>query len=92
MDIFMAVLIVTVTGFIAAVILVIASKVMAVEEDPRITEVNQILPGANCGACGYAGCVDYARVIIENDEDITLCKPGRDKTITAIKEYMAANV
>ena len=91
MDIFMAIAIVTGLGFFAAVILVFASKVMAVEEDPRITEVNEILPGANCGACGYAGCADYARAIIEDDVDITLCKPGRDKVINEIKEYLAAS-
>ena len=60
MTIGIAIAVVTVIGFLGAVILVLAAKFMAVEEDPRIEEVQQCLPGANCGACGYAGCADYA--------------------------------
>ena len=53
-----AVLAVVCVGVVGAVILVVASKFLAVEEDPRIGQVQECLPGANCGACGYAGCAD----------------------------------
>ena len=43
-------------GFLAAVILGFAAKKFAVEVDPREEEIAGNLPGANCGACGYAGC------------------------------------
>ena len=43
-------------GLIAAVILYAASKKFAVYEDPRIAQVSEVLPQANCGGCGYPGC------------------------------------
>ena len=50
-------------GFICAVVLVAASIIMAVKEDERIPKVRECLPGANCGACGYAGCDGYAKAL-----------------------------
>ena len=47
-------------GLIAAVILTVASKLMFVPVDERVAAVREVLPGANCGGCGSAGCDDYA--------------------------------
>ena len=60
------VLLVTAIGLLAGVILVIAAKFMAVEVDERLTAVRDILPGANCGACGFAGCDDYAAKLVND--------------------------
>ena len=54
MSIVTAAAVVTVIGLLGAAILVVAAHFMHVEEDPRIAQVQQVLPGANCGACGYA--------------------------------------
>ena len=72
-----AVIVVTVIGIICAVMLSVASKVMAVKVDERIPLVRECLPGANCGGCGYPGCDGYAAALV-NDEDtpLTLCAPG----------------
>lgn len=70
-------------GFISASILAIASKVLYVEEDPRIEVVTEALPGANCGGCGYAGCEAYAAAVI-NDPDVPpnkCCAGGPDIAI-----------
>lgn len=83
-----AVLIVTMTGFLLAVILVIAAKVMYVAEDPRIGEVNAVLPGANCGACGFAGCADYAKGIVEEGAPVNLCIPGGANCAAAVATVM----
>ncbi len=56
---------IVVIGLIGSVLLVVASKVFAVTVDERVKEVEIALPGANCGACGYAGCADYARAVAE---------------------------
>ena len=45
-----------VLGVLAAVILYFVAQKFRVEEDPRIDEVEKMLPGANCGGCGFAGC------------------------------------
>lgn len=49
-----------VAGFAAGLILYFVSKKFNVKEDPRIGEIEEILPGANCGACGRKGCHDFA--------------------------------
>ena len=46
----------SVLGILAAVILYFVAQKFKVEEDPRIDEVEKMLPGANCGGCGFAGC------------------------------------
>ncbi len=77
--ILLAIVSVVVIGVICAVMLVIASKVMAVKTDQRMIEIRAALPGANCGACGYAGCDAYAAVLADGSEERTnLCIPGGD--------------
>lgn len=49
-----------VAGFAAGLILYLVTKKFNVKEDPRIGEIEEILPGANCGACGRKGCHDFA--------------------------------
>ena len=60
-----AVAVVTVIGIICAVMLSVASKVMAVEVDERIPLVRECLPGANCGGCGFPGCDGYAAALVQ---------------------------
>lgn len=52
-------------GLIAAVILYAASKKFAVYEDPRIAQVGEVLPQANCGGCGYPGCSGFAAACVK---------------------------
>lgn len=55
-----------------------ASKYMAVNEDERIDAVEKMLPGYNCGACGSAGCRDFANLIIKGEiHELSRCKPGK---------------
>ena len=62
-------------GVVGALLLFWASKKFEVHEDPRIGQVQSVLPGANCGGCGYAGCAGFAKVlakkIFPNDKDIS---------------------
>jgi len=81
-------LVVSLLGLVFGVSLVAASKKFHVEEDPKIEEITELLPGANCGACGYTGCAAYAKAIVEEDADIDKCMPGGDETIKKISEVM----
>lgn len=56
-------------GLVASAVLAAASKLLYVEEDPRVEAVVGALPGANCGGCGYAGCEGYAVAVI-NDPSV----------------------
>jgi electron transport complex protein RnfB len=76
------------TGLICSIILVVASKFFAVNEDPRIGQVASLLPGANCGGCGYAGCADYAKEIVLNGADANKCGPGGAETIKKIASFL----
>jgi Na+-translocating ferredoxin:NAD+ oxidoreductase subunit B len=59
------------------VFLAFASKKYAVKSDPRITQVLSVLPGNNCGACGYPGCAGYAEAVCKDENVATdLCSPG----------------
>ena len=59
-----AALILGIIAIVAAVILFFVSKIFRVVEDPRIDEVAEALPGANCGGCGFAGCRSLAEAIV----------------------------
>lgn len=78
-------------GFICivgAAILVVAAHLMQVKTDERIEVVSQALPGANCGACGYAGCADYADAIVNKGESVSLCVPGGQKSAEKVALIM----
>lgn len=60
------VLLVVALGFVFAVILTIASKIFYVPVDETVVNLRAELPGANCGACGFAGCDDYASALAED--------------------------
>ena len=70
--------------------LAFASKKFAVEVDPRIEEILEVLPGANCGACGYPGCSGYAEAIVKSGEEssIDLCIPGGAEVTEEIARIM----
>jgi len=82
------VLAITCIGFGCSFALAIAAKFFAVKEDPKIGEVNDLLPGANCGACGYAGCMDYAKAVVSDDAELNLCAPGGSDVTASLCEYL----
>ena len=87
--IILAVVSVGIIALLCGVLLVVAAKVMAVEEDPNFAPIRECLPGANCGACGYAGCDGYARALASGDETrTTLCVPGGNDCAAAIASVL----
>lgn len=83
------VMLVVVVGLIASVLLVVASRVFAVKVDERVAEVREALPGANCGACGFAGCDDYAAAVT-NDESVPCnkCSVGGEAAAEALAKIL----
>jgi electron transport complex protein RnfB len=82
-----------VIGLALGVLICIAEKFLHVEEDPRIAEVEKMLPNVNCGACGHAGCHDMAEAIVSGEQQkLSDCKPGKkDKNFDPIIEYMKSH-
>jgi electron transport complex protein RnfB len=68
-------------GLGCGIALALAARYLAVHEDPRVEAAAEILPGANCGGCGYAGCTDYAKAIVLDDAPINLCAPGGSEVL-----------
>ncbi len=89
-EILIAVVVLFVVGLGLSVLLAYFSKVFYVEEDPRIDEIEAILPGANCGACGAAGCRDFAKRCAAGGE-IASCPPGGDEVTKKVSEIMGVD-
>ncbi|MGI6718889.1 MAG: RnfABCDGE type electron transport complex subunit B [Bacteroidales bacterium] len=76
-------------GVIAAILLYIAAKKFHVNEDKRIGVVEELLPGANCGGCGFPGCHGLAEAIVKDPDNKKLkCPVGGSETMTKIAEYL----
>ncbi|QGY40979.1 NAD(P)-binding protein [Pseudodesulfovibrio cashew] len=75
-------------GFISAVILAVASKLLYVYEDPRIAQVESVLAGANCGGCGYPGCAGAAQGVVEGKAGANVCVIGGDEVAAKVADIM----
>ncbi len=67
-------------GTVFSIILLVASIKLRVEVDPKIEAVQSVLPGIDCGACGYAGCASYAKAVVADPALIGKCAPGGPDT------------
>jgi Na+-translocating ferredoxin:NAD+ oxidoreductase subunit B len=65
-------------GIIFGIALAIVAARFVVKVDPKVEQVRETLPGANCGACGFAGCMGYAEAVVGNpDVAVSMCAPGK---------------
>lgn len=88
MDIFIPVIIVGSIGAFFGIGLGIASKKLFVHIDPRIPKILEVLPNANCGACGFPGCSGYAKAAAEGKAPPNGCIPGGAKSAHAIADLL----
>ncbi|MDO5522770.1 MAG: Fe-S cluster domain-containing protein [Bacteroidia bacterium] len=73
----------------SAAILYFVSRKFHVEEDPRIEEVQDALPAANCGGCGFPGCASFARACVEAETlDDLNCPVGGQDTMNKVAEIL----
>ena len=78
------------SGF--ALVLLIASVKLKVEVDPKVEEIHQALPNLDCGACGFAGCGQYAKAVLEDAELLGKCAPGGPDTSSKIADILNLQV
>ncbi len=83
-----AAILLAVIGGLLGLGLAIATKVFYVEVDKRVEEVDAMLPGYNCGACGCPGCVGMAEKLVENSINLKACKPAKEDVLLAIQKYL----
>jgi electron transport complex protein RnfB len=85
MEILVPILTLGILGLLFGISLAIASKCFAVKTDPRLEMVMGLLPGANCGACGGAGCFGFAEGLLSGRFAVDACKVSKE----AVKEQIA---
>ncbi|HUT56157.1 MAG TPA: FAD-dependent oxidoreductase [bacterium] len=79
-------------GLASAVLLAVAAKVFYVEVDPRVAAVEESLPGANCGGCGYTGCSACAEAVVNKLAPVTACVAGGPDVAAKVARVMGGDV
>lgn len=91
-SILFSILILGILGLLFGILLGFASKKFEVKVDERIPRIREVLPGANCGGCGYPGCDAYATAIVEDGVDATLCGVGGPSVSKAIGKILGVEI
>ena len=69
-----------------------ANQAFHVEVDPRVEAVNDALPGANCGGCGFVGCNEYAEAVVAGNAPVDKCAPGGVACAEAVADILGVDV
>lgn len=75
-------------GIVFGLILGYAGEKLAVYQDPKISEIRNVLPGANCGGCGFAGCDAFASAVVEGTAKVNGCPVGGASCASACAQIM----
>ncbi|MHC4443993.1 MAG: RnfABCDGE type electron transport complex subunit B [Planctomycetota bacterium] len=70
----------------------LAKVKLHVDEDPRIQQIEDVLPAANCGGCGYAGCADFARAVVDRRVRCDGCPVGESEVAEKIADILGIKV
>ncbi len=84
----MALICFAVMSGLLGVILAIASRVFAVHTDERVEKITELLPGANCGGCGYSGCAALAEAIVAGKAPVNACNSVSTENLEEIGAVM----
>jgi len=89
--ILVAVISLSVIGFICSALITLASKLMFVKVDVRVEKLRGCLPGANCGACGFSSCDAYAEALAKGEVATNLCLPAGEAGYEKISEILGVS-
>jgi len=78
-------------GLLFGVILAVAYHYLKVDEDPRIAETEELLPGTNCGACGEPGCLPFAIKLVAGDVTPSGCTVASEDDIDGLSEFLGVD-
>ena len=90
--IILAAVIVGATGCVIGFFLCFSAEKFKVEVDPREEAIMGVLPGNNCGGCGYAGCSGLAAAIVNGEAPCNQCPVGGDEVGNQVAEIMGVSV
>lgn len=87
-----AILSLTALGALLGVVLGVANKFLAVEGNPVVDELIAMMPGSNCGQCGFPGCAGAAAAIVDGSAAPSCCPPGGKALATAIAAKLGLSI
>ena len=79
-------------GLLMGSLLILAHNKIALPPNEKVKALEEVLPGINCGACGYPGCAGYAEAVVTENIGLNLCSPGGQETIEEIAKIVGAEV
>ncbi len=78
-------------GILFGILLGVASKIFEVKTDKRVPKITELLPGANCGGCGFAGCGAYANALVAGGVKPNMCPVGGAEVAEKIAEILGVD-
>jgi len=87
-----AIPVLTTLGFTLGALLGMAAKRLKVDSNPIVDKVNEVLPGTNCGQCGFTGCGPAAEALVNGAAKVTLCPPGGRSVAQELAELMNVSI
>ena len=82
----------TILGLVFGFLLGVASRYLKVEGNPLETEIESMLPGSQCGQCGFPGCTPAATALAAGDAPVTLCPPGGQSLARSLADKLGVTV
>ncbi len=92
MYIFSAIVILTAMGLLFGFSLGIAGKYLKVENDPLVERIEALMPGSQCGQCGFPGCRPAAEALASGQAPVSLCPPGGSPLIEQLAKLLGISV
>ncbi|AEI38174.1 RnfABCDGE type electron transport complex subunit B [Zymomonas mobilis] len=87
-----AIISLSVMGLLLGLMLGLSSNLLRVEEDPIDGELQALLPGSQCGQCGYVGCAQYAAAMAHDGAPLTACTPGGRNVAEALAKALGVSL
>ena len=87
-DILSALIVVAAVGLLFGILLALFIHFFGIEEDQKTQKIKSVLPGINCGACGFTGCNDYADALAKGTAKPNLCIPGASAVAAELSEIL----
>lgn len=82
----------TLLGLTLGFLLGFAARHLKVESDPLVEEINALMPGTNCGQCGFPGCNAAAEAVVSGAAPVTMCPPGGKSMAEKIAAIMGVQI
>ncbi len=79
-------------GLMLGLLLGFAARKLKVEGNPLVTELESMMPGSQCGQCGYPGCTGAAQALVDGTAPVTLCPPGGKDLVAALAAKLGVEV